>query len=90
MGDLITYGTGAVALASAVTALFPTPPRPSPDDAWRVKLWWLVYQVVEAVAMVTDKVKQRPNAAAAIIAAVQSGRNDDLLAVANRLGGTQS
>jgi hypothetical protein len=90
MGDWITYGTGAVAVASAVTALFPTPPRPSPDAAWRVKLWWLIYQVVEIMAMVTQRVKERPNAAARIIAAAEARDISAVVAAAKGLATSQT
>lgn len=71
--EVFTIGATVVAVASAITAALPTPPRPAEGDGWVKRVWWTTYQVVEVLAMVNRQVKARPNAATAIITAAEKG-----------------
>ncbi len=82
---IVELATTTVTLASAVTALTPTPPRPAADTPWQAKIWWLTYQVIEWAAVVTRRVKERPNAAAAIIAAAEAKDVEAVVAAAKGL-----
>lgn len=71
--QVLTTGSAVIAVASAITATLPTPPRPVAGDGWIKRAWWTIYQLIELAALVNRQVKARPNAAGAIIAAAQKG-----------------
>lgn len=71
--EVLTIGATVVAVASAITAALPTPPRPAEGDSWGKRVWWALYQLIELLALVNRQVKARPNAATAIIAAAEKG-----------------
>jgi hypothetical protein len=63
---LVTIGTvtlAVVPLAAGLTHVLPTPEMPPSGAAITKRLWGLVYRGIERMAIVTDRVKQRPDEA---------------------------
>lgn len=74
MQDLITLGGLLVTLASIITATTHTPEPPDADAPWLRKLWYQIYPLVELLALVGDRTKQRPDVAAKLAETAAAAR----------------